>query len=543
MGAFPLPALHVNPPADPMEQMQRALSVRSLIQKQQADQQELLVGQQNLEKGQFELDDARQQQEDQQEFRRAQAESPTSTLGQLLPKLVGRISPKTYLALQAADQKHQAELSTKTKTDLDNLDNQHKLLQQAYNYAMEIPDEKFAETWSSIARYVNSIPGAQIQLDPSKPMSKQDLQSFGPILGMNDAYLKAENEKRKGAADSSKAETEAQKSALEVKALGETGGMTPAQQEGKYRTILMKQQRGEKLSPDDVAFANGYAQSETRSGGSTSTDDFGIQTHTSTSSGPPGVGRGRGMAAGGGAPRSPQATPVPGAGGATTTGSNLTPMAQSLVDEIGTGRIALNRLDYILARKPALLAEVALRYPGFDSSKAAGYPAAVRDFTSGRTKEALNAGGTALKHLQELRALNTYESRVPGTDAYARYQNKAQTVSTELARFYAGGNQPNIPDVKGIADTLNSTVFPRDAAIQTQAQSMGDKLDEYQQTWDNAAPSDAYKRPMPNISQEAKAARASLDPNYAARTKGAAAAHAGGKKLRYNPQTGQLEPQ
>jgi hypothetical protein len=41
---------------------------------------------------------------------------------------------------------------------------------------------------------------------------------------------------------------------------------------------------------------------------------------------------------------------------------------------------------------------------------------------------------------------------------------------------------------------------------------MGDKLDSYQQTWQNAAPSKAYEAPMPGLSAKAIAARAALDP-------------------------------
>jgi len=57
----------------------------------------------------------------------------------------------------------------------------------------------------------------------------------------------------------------------------------------------------------------------------------------------------------------------------------------------------------------------------------------------------------------------------------------------------------------------------RHAAIVTQAQSMGKKFDNYEQTWKNAAPSANYEAPMPNVSQAAIEARAALDPNYRSR--------------------------
>jgi hypothetical protein len=114
--------------------------------------------------------------------------------------------------------------------------------------------------------------------------------------------------------------------------------------------------------------------------------------------------------------------------------------------------------------------------------------------------------------LRELQDLNTVASHIPGTKAYVAYQNKADTLSTELASFYG---DTTIPAIASIKSTLTTQVpGGRNAAIRTQAQSMGDKFNSYQQTWDNAAPSKAYEAPMPQIDKEAKEARAALDPRY-----------------------------
>ena len=186
-----------------------------------------------------------------------------------------------------------------------------------------------------------------------------------------------------------------------------------------------------------------------------------------------------------------------------------------LVDSIASGHIALDRLGYIAARNPGLLAAVQQKDPSFDSSKAASYPNVYKEFTStkpGTAGGALNAGGTALKHLKELDELNTPKSHIPGTPAHTAYINKADTVSAELAKFYGDAT---IPAIAAIKDTLTTTLpGNRHAAITTQAKSMGDKLDSYEQTWKNAAPSKAYEAPMPGIDQKAMDARAALDPAY-----------------------------
>lgn len=184
-----------------------------------------------------------------------------------------------------------------------------------------------------------------------------------------------------------------------------------------------------------------------------------------------------------------------------------------MIDEIGTGKMDAGRLSYLMARKPEILEAVAKKYPDFDSSKVHAYVNAYKDFTSGKTSIALNSGGTALGHLAELQALNTPMSHIPHTSAWTAYQNKVDTVASELAKFYGDAT---IPAIASIKNTLSSTLpGNRQAAIQTQAQSMGDKLDSFKKTWTNAAPSKAYEAAMPDISEAAKDARAKLDPKYA----------------------------
>jgi hypothetical protein len=181
---------------------------------------------------------------------------------------------------------------------------------------------------------------------------------------------------------------------------------------------------------------------------------------------------------------------------------------------IASGHIVPERMSYLLARNPGIVDSVMKLDPSFDSSKAQAYPATYKDFTSGKTSIALNAGGTALAHLKELSEMNTNASHIPGTPEYNAYQNKADTVSSELAKFYGDAT---IPAIASIKKTLTATLpGNRQAAIQTQAQSMGDKLDSFQKTWENAAPSKAYQAPMPGISQKAINARSALDPRYKA---------------------------
>jgi hypothetical protein len=187
---------------------------------------------------------------------------------------------------------------------------------------------------------------------------------------------------------------------------------------------------------------------------------------------------------------------------------------KNLVQSIGTGRVAADRLGYLLSKNPGLVSEVTLAYPDFDTSKIGSYVKTFQDFTSGKAATAINAGATAFRHLSELQELNTVASHIPGTPDYRAYQNKVDTLATELARFYGDSTVSGIENIK---KTLESTLpGNRAAAIRTQAQSMSDKLEEYRNQWKNSAPSEAYEAHFPDISPEAKRAQSELDPRYSA---------------------------
>lgn len=207
-----------------------------------------------------------------------------------------------------------------------------------------------------------------------------------------------------------------------------------------------------------------------------------------------------------------------------TAGGDPSDLAQG----IASGHITPDRMGYLLSKNPTLIQGVLQVDPTFDSSKAGAYPNVYKDFTSTKPNSAggaLLAGGTALQHLKELKEMNTGTSHIPGTADYNAYQNKVDTVAGELARFYGTDTVPGIANIK---KTLAATLpGQRDAAIETQVRSMGDRLDNYEQTWQNAAPSKNYEAPMPGISAKAKDARAALDPAYRARTQQAGGGSSG----------------
>jgi len=186
----------------------------------------------------------------------------------------------------------------------------------------------------------------------------------------------------------------------------------------------------------------------------------------------------------------------------------------SLVDGIGQGRMAGERLSYLMTKHPEIMEAVLQKYPDFDAAKLPAYAQAEKEFNSTKSGAgyALNAGGTALTHLQNLVKLNTRKSHIFGTDDYTAYMNQLDTTAPELAKFYG---DTTIPAIASIKKTLGATLpGNREAAIKTQAHSMVTKFGSYVQQWRNAAPSKAYEAKMPGISQDAMTALKALDPHY-----------------------------
>ena len=185
----------------------------------------------------------------------------------------------------------------------------------------------------------------------------------------------------------------------------------------------------------------------------------------------------------------------------------------STVDAFGRGQVAPQNIAFLLRGKEgqALLNEVTAKYPDIDSTKLQNYSEKTSEFTGtkkGTSGAAINNGATAFKHLLDLEKLNTNASHIPGAPAYTAYKNQADTLVDELGQFYGNTTIPGLADFK---NTLMSTLpGNREAAIRTQAHSMGEKMDSYVQQWNNIAPSKSYQRPMPFYDNAARSARQHL---------------------------------
>jgi hypothetical protein len=493
MSSIPLPALHVEAPQQPdtLGNFGRLLQLKNEMAMAPLQQQE---AKQAIQSNGLQIEQQKQQMKDQESFRTAMADPSMQgkTIGQVADALAqkGQISQAAWSQAKKADTEHQQALATKTKTDLENMKSAHDATQNLYNNVMSMPDDQLQAQWPAIAQQYNSIPGNEkMPMDPSKPLSKQQLSQFAPVISMGNAYFDQELARRTKESEGVTAAASAKRATDEL----QNGPSGPAA-EAKYRFILGKMRAGT-ASADEQAYAKTFEASQSKT--TTSSDSLGIKSVNT--SGPSGTSMVRG--GGGGGPR-------------TAGTPSMTP-GNSLVDEIGQGKMAINRLDNILTRRPELAQAVAQKYPDFDSSKVKSYTDAYKSFTSGKDRDQVRAGAVAIQHLADLKRINDEspsESRMPGTAAYKAFHNLLDTVADELVTFYG---EPKTNEAMSSKKSTLGGLTNRDAAILEQAKAMGIKMDEMEQTWANAAPSKAYQAPMPGMSEKAKQARAALDPEFA----------------------------
>lgn len=194
MGNIPLPALAIRPPeqqADPMGQLTKLMALRSMMTRSAVEQQQLQLQTQRVK--------------DQQLTQQYLASNPKSTFGDAAEALKGQISTEAYTNLMDTDATIRQKHSAATQADLDNLQKVHGEQQRLYNNAANLSDPDLQQQWPALASQFNAIPGNPMKLDPAKPLTKDQLPQFGTALGLQEAYLKQEADKRKEAAETGEA--------------------------------------------------------------------------------------------------------------------------------------------------------------------------------------------------------------------------------------------------------------------------------------------------------------------------------------------------
>lgn len=221
MGNIPLPALSIKPP-EQQDQLSQFANLMAIKQRQQQMQQQqalapLVLEQQKqaTQEQSINTQKAQQDQKDQMAFRTAMAspELQGKTIGEIADVLAqsGNISKDSWQAAKKADIEHRKSLAEADNKTLENMKAAHDQTQQLYNNVMNMPDDQLQANWPAIAQQYNSIPGNEkMPMDPNKPLPKQALAQFGPMISMGNSYFDQELARREKQADLTKKQGEAQ---------------------------------------------------------------------------------------------------------------------------------------------------------------------------------------------------------------------------------------------------------------------------------------------------------------------------------------------
>lgn len=184
----------IEQPTSPLAMMGQMMGIKNAQQEQQVREQQLQTGQVEQQSAQLKLQQEQQAMKDQQAFRAAMQapENHGKTIGDVADTLAnqGAISMQGWQQMKKVDIDQRTSLATLDEKSLTNAKAAHSATQELYNNVMNMPDDQMTQNWPQIAQQYDAIPGNnKMPLDPQKPMTKEQLQQFGPMLAMHGAYL------------------------------------------------------------------------------------------------------------------------------------------------------------------------------------------------------------------------------------------------------------------------------------------------------------------------------------------------------------------
>lgn len=180
------------------------------------------------------------------------------------------------------------------------------------------------------------------------------------------------------------------------------------------------------------------------------------------------------------------------------------------VDAIIQGQLPLERLSFLMSKPEgrALVDKVVTKAAEmgvpFDGSRMQSFPKLYIDYSSGKVSQSMTNMGTALQAIEDLTKLNTYSSRIPGSDAKHAFESKLADVAPEIANGLA---KPGVSATKDEIHTITnklSTFLNRDSAMRQQIHSMIEQYTSMRNKWQEGAPSPIYEAKMPDLPHEAK---------------------------------------
>jgi hypothetical protein len=464
MASIPLPALSIRPPeqVDPLQNLTKALSVKSLIQQQQAQKQAIDAGAQENQIRQQQMADLQAQTKAMQDW---DGKNPDDLVGLTLKHGASANAVFNIKNKILEQKKNYSELAEKDATtgskNLESLIKKNDLTAGALTAWAQGGDE---DAGPRLVQTVNDL-AQQGLIDPQHAQAAAQLAQLDPKsmrdkVGIFQKTLlgqKAIQEQAKSDVEIAEKVANTAKAKLETQALQSVGGATPAIQETRYNQILNKQAQGVPLTPADVAEANAYAQAHSKI--DTKTDNLGFTT--SSTSGPPRVavrmpprasGSPAPIAVGSAAkPQSAQQAVAAGSAGEDYL-RTIPPQQRSLVKGIATYDIDPSR---ILMRNPQILDAVKQYDPTYDQGVYSQIQAARKEFeVGGKGAQSMRSLNQLIGHIGRLadtaKELNNTNipslnwvwnegRKVLAPNVLDRFSLDTEAVAGELATLFKNG--------------------------------------------------------------------------------------------------------
>lgn len=384
MASIPLPALHVNPPQDPTEGIQRMVALKGMLQQQQLQNV-------NIQQQQMAL-------KDQQTLRGLFIKHQGNLDKVIQDAPQAGVSPQTIQQLQL----HNIDVKTKTadlvSKDAANAQTQADLMLGAHDAVDKAPAEQKPAIYQQQLQALQQRGVDVSQMPPQYPGDDQFKMLGAVVKGHKQQVEDATKatEAQKNAAQAAEANARAGEAQAQTKKINTELQYTsgPAA-EGRYRFVLSRLAAKAPVSQEDLDFARGFEASNAKT---TSTSDS-LGVTSTNSSRPSGLATvsGRTAAPAGGA-----------SGGAQPSGG----LKDSLVDAIGQYKYNPMLFSRVAIKHPEILAAVTQKYPDWSQSNYNAANKAITDLApSGKTGQQITSYNTFLRHAGALYdAVNTLDN-------------------------------------------------------------------------------------------------------------------------------------
>ena len=191
--------------------------------------------------------------------------------------------------------------------------------------------------------------------------------------------------------------------------------------------------------------------------------------------------------------------------------ATMDPMSLSLIDAAAAGKMDFGKAGYALSRNPKFLEALSILHPEFAVTNVERYADMAKDYASGKSGQAMQAAGTALRHMYQLSRDTMDWNRLSKSDLAARTTDYENLVS-EIARYKTGGTQPGKEELNAARTQLlgNTPISvwsnaDRQKALRENSDLLIQALRERESRWKENAPSPQYEAQFPNVSHDALA--------------------------------------